>query len=166
MQVPSLSFARNKAHFFKHDETGMTTFLEAVKSNEMTISGALLPPYKLVYEAIATSRALDSYPIGTLEGLSKQSKVDPEVTKEDLKLLRGFERKWIPGSSRRSQSSGERHRVRCTLPISEALMQFNVFGHYIGHLQANTISLIYPKQGARLQSRRSATRLLPSSLNV
>ncbi|KIO28636.1 hypothetical protein M407DRAFT_179728, partial [Tulasnella calospora MUT 4182] len=51
-QVPSLSFARNKEHFFKHDETRLTSYLQAVMSGKKTISGAALMPHELVYEAI------------------------------------------------------------------------------------------------------------------
>lgn len=174
MQVPSLSFARNKAHFFKHDGTGITSYLEAVKSDEMTISGAVLLPHKLVYEAIATDRVLARYSIAALEGLNMQSRVDPHVKKENFKLLRGFERKWIIDPSRRPEgavkgkmSSGERNRVRCTLPISETLAQFDILGHHIGHLHANTVSRIGQKQGAPPQARRTcATHLLPPSCTV
>ncbi|KAG8905345.1 hypothetical protein FRC01_008385, partial [Tulasnella sp. 417] len=54
-QVPSLSFARNKEHFFKHDEPRLTSYLQAVMSGKKTISGATLLPHELVYEAIRLS---------------------------------------------------------------------------------------------------------------
>ncbi|KAG8892231.1 hypothetical protein FRC00_012425, partial [Tulasnella sp. 408] len=51
-QVPSLSFSRNKEHFFKHDENRLASYLQAVMSGKKTISGAALMPHELVYEAI------------------------------------------------------------------------------------------------------------------
>ncbi|KIO28635.1 hypothetical protein M407DRAFT_22222 [Tulasnella calospora MUT 4182] len=83
-QVPSLSFARNKEHFAKHDETRLSSYLEDVMSGEMTISGATLPPHKLVYEAIATARTLDMYSKSDLERLRMQERINRERKKEEL----------------------------------------------------------------------------------
>ncbi|KIO15440.1 hypothetical protein M407DRAFT_34985, partial [Tulasnella calospora MUT 4182] len=83
-QVPSLSFARNKEHFAKHDETRLSSYLEDVMSGEMTISGATLPPHKLVYEAIATARTLDMYSKSDLERLREQERINRERKKEEL----------------------------------------------------------------------------------
>lgn len=55
--VPSLSFARNKELFFKHDETRLISYLKAVASGKKTISGATLLPHELVYEALRVSGA-------------------------------------------------------------------------------------------------------------
>ncbi|KAG9005729.1 hypothetical protein FRB90_010229, partial [Tulasnella sp. 427] len=53
--VPSLSFARNKTHFFKHDEARLSSYLKAVALGKKSISGATLLPHELVYEALRNS---------------------------------------------------------------------------------------------------------------
>ncbi|KAG8943998.1 hypothetical protein FRC04_002387 [Tulasnella sp. 424] len=53
--VSSVSFARNKELFFKHDETRLISYLKAVASGKQSISGATLLPHELIYEALRVS---------------------------------------------------------------------------------------------------------------
>ncbi|KAG9023807.1 hypothetical protein FRB95_012468 [Tulasnella sp. JGI-2019a] len=54
-KVPSVSFARNKLAFSKHDEDRLGSFLQDVKKGKKTISGATLGPHELVHEALRLS---------------------------------------------------------------------------------------------------------------
>jgi len=62
-RVASLSFARNKKSFFKHDETRLITYLSDVAKGKKTISGATLAPHELVQEAINMEHSAKNDPV-------------------------------------------------------------------------------------------------------
>ena len=57
--VPSLAMNRYRKAFFKHDEAGMTKFIEAVKTGDAKINASVIYPYQL-FQAICNGENADA----------------------------------------------------------------------------------------------------------